>query len=164
MAVASVIPVSYLQYSCFCQDILVPFILDVRLPDDTIFWVMEEDFRFWPPGDDPDNADNYDKELLALLESRAAASSGGAGSSLPPSQDTAQAEAAPKRVETEYHTALTQGCSDEADEDQGFCQDVIDMMRIATMCHRHNMGERSFGSVGSQRSKVHHALDMAAPA
>ena len=161
MAVASVIPVSYLQYSCFCQDILVPFILDVRLPDDTIFWVMEEDFRFWPPGDDPDNADNYDKELLALLESRAAASSGGAGSSLPPSQDTAPT--AP-RVTTEYFTAFAGGYSDETEQDQGFCRDVVDMMRIATMCHRHNMGERSFGSVGSQRSKVHHALDMAAPA
>ena len=44
-------------------------------------------------------------------------------------------------MQTAYHTALTQGCSDEAEDDQGFCRDVVDMMRIATMCHRHSMGD-----------------------
>ena len=47
---------------------------------------MEEDFRFWPPGLDPDNADNYDEAVAALIATRQ--EQGGAGSSLPPSQET----------------------------------------------------------------------------
>ena len=139
MADASVVPVSQLQCSCFCQDILVPFITDRRMPEDTLFWICEEDFRFWPPGNDPDYADTYEKDVDTLFDKREM-EGGAAGSSLPPSQDTAQTEAAQERVQTEYHTALAQGCSDEAEDDQGFCRDVVDMMRIATMCHRRKMG------------------------
>ena len=120
------------------QDILVPFIMDSWLPEDTLFWICEEDFRFWPPGQDPDNADNYEKAVAALIETRE--KQGGAGSSLPPSQGTSLPPSQ-QRVATEYHTALTQGMSDEAEDDKGFCRDVVDMMRIATMCHRHHMGD-----------------------
>ena len=110
------------------------------MPDDTLFWICEEDFRFWPPGHDPDLADQYDKDLAALKKARE--QQGGAGSSLPPSEVTAQSSLPPnqERVQTEYHIALGQGCSDEAEDDQGFSREVIDMMRIATMCHRHKMG------------------------
>ena len=112
--------------------------LDVRLPEDTMFWIIEEDFRFWPPGEDPDNADNYEAAVRALIETRE--TQGGAGSSLPPSQSAAIPRGQ-ERVQTEYHTALRQGVSDEGEEDQGFSRDVVDMMRIATMCKRKGMGE-----------------------
>ena len=116
-----------------------PFILDTRLPEDTLFWIIEEDFRFWPPGQDPDNADNYDEEMWYLFHNVDA--QGGAESSLPPSQDTTSKEGKKEeRATTEYHTALPKGHSDESD-DQNFSQDVIDIMRIATMCHRVGMGE-----------------------
>ena len=140
MAVAIAVPVSYIQCSCSCQDILFPFMMDTRLPDDTLFWVMEEDFRFWPPGQDPDNADNYDACVAALIASREGQSSGGAGSSLPPSH-TAPRPRAQERPETEFHTALKQGNSDEMDDDLGMCRDVTDLMRIATMCKRKDMGD-----------------------
>ena len=79
MLVESVVSVSYLRCSCFCQDSLVPFILDSRLPDDTLFWIIEEEFRFWPPGEDPDHADDYDREYSSLLDARARAAHEAAG-------------------------------------------------------------------------------------
>ena len=110
--------------------------MDDRLPDDTIYWIIEEDFRFWPPGQDPDGADNH----WELVEERyKLPKEGGAGSSLPPSHDTAKTDEA--RVHTEFHMTHAAGHSDEGEENQGFCRDVIDMMRIATMCHRNGMGE-----------------------
>ena len=90
----------------------MPFVLDQRLPDDTLFWIMEEGFRFWAPRKDPDYADDNEGEYTILM---AAESSGeSSGSSLPPSQ--------------------------ESNENQGFSQDVRDMMRIATLCHRVGVG------------------------
>ena len=66
---------------------------------------------------------------------------GGAESSLPPSPDTtSKEEKKAERTTTEYHQALPKGHTDESD-DENFCQDVIDIMRIATMCRRYDMGE-----------------------
>ena len=66
---------------------------------------------------------------------------GGAESSLPPSPDTtSKEEKKAERTTTEYHQALPKGHTDESD-DENFCQDVIDIMRIATMCRRYGMGE-----------------------
>ena len=87
---------------------------------------------------DPDNAEDYELQYSALLDARSADDN--AGSSLPPSQGTSLPPSQ-QRVATEYHTALTQGMSDEAEDGKGFCRDVVDMMRIATMCHRHHMGD-----------------------
>ena len=101
---------------------------------------MEEDLRFWPPGLDPDNADNHDEAVAALIAPRQ--EQGGAGSSLPPSQETTTKKSEDQeRMETEFHTAHKQGHSDETEVDQGFSRDVVDVMRIATMCRRHEMGE-----------------------
>ena len=108
--------------------------MDARLPDNTIYWIIEEDFRFWPPGCDPDMADNYDKAVVSLVEARER--EGAAGSSLPPSSDTAQTDKGQQRVQTKYHTALPQGYSDEAEEEQGFCRDVVDMMHIERLLIR----------------------------
>ena len=41
--------------------------MDNRLPDDTLFWIMEEDFRFWPPHADPDHADDYEEDFCGLV-------------------------------------------------------------------------------------------------
>ena len=66
---------------------------------------------------------------------------GGAESSLPPSPDTtSKEEKKAERTTTEYHQALPKGHTDESD-DENFCQDVIDIMRIATMCRKYGMGE-----------------------
>ena len=66
---------------------------------------------------------------------------GGAESSVPPSPDTtSKEEKKAERTTTEYHQALPKGHTDES-EDENFCQDVIDIMRIATMCRRYDMGE-----------------------
>ena len=44
--------------------------LEFRLPEDTLFFVFEYDYRFWPQGEDPDSADNYNVRLDALLRER----------------------------------------------------------------------------------------------
>ena len=129
-----------LQFCNVCEDILLPFIMDSRMPDDTIFWVCEEDFRFWPPGCDPDNADNYKQAVENLMEKREWSELEESGSSLPPSQGLSLPPSQP-RAATQYHTSLTQGVSIEEDEDKGFSRDVVDLMRIATMCDREGMGD-----------------------
>ena len=57
--------------------------MDRRLPDDTLFMIFEEDFRFYPSGQDPDEADGYGERVLSLVVQRGHAASGGT-ESLPP--------------------------------------------------------------------------------
>ena len=61
------------------------FVIDQRMPGDTVFWIIEEDFRFWPPGKDPEIADDCEEQYEFLLGARAADDH--AGSSLPPSHE-----------------------------------------------------------------------------
>ena len=130
----------------------MPFVLDQRLPEDTLFWIMEEDFRFWPPQKDPDRADDYEEEYTILRAARSSHESSGSslppslgastsysGSRLPPWNETSKSKAQ-ERLSTQYHVALPKGDSREEDENQGFSQDVVDLMRIATMCHREGWG------------------------
>ena len=121
------------------------------MPDDTLFWILEEDFRFWPAGEDPDNADNYDDAVAALIAKREELG-GGASSSLPPNQETPWSSV-PERMASQFHTVHRQGNSNETEEEQGFFQDVADVMRIATMCNRHNMGEFIWLSWVPQKTK-----------
>ena len=147
------IPVRNPQCLCFPEDIIIPFALDKRLPDDTLFWIMEEDFRFWPPQNDPDDADAYEQEYTLLRSARS--SSEPSESSLPPSRGAyvgpmppshpPPPEAYPKsqgqeRLSTMNHTALGKGNSKEEMEFKGFSQDVVDLMRIATLCSREGWG------------------------
>ena len=123
----------------------MPFVMDKRLPEDTLFWIIEEDFRFWPPYKDPDEADDYEVEYLQLLLERSSppptqAASPDEGTSLPPSQRGRRPKGQ-ERLSTEYHTALPRGQSSEDRPNHGFTRDVCDMMRIATMCHRAGMGD-----------------------
>ena len=45
------------------QEVLVEFCADQRFHEDTLFFVVEEDYRFWPKGEDPDRCDDYDERL-----------------------------------------------------------------------------------------------------
>ena len=45
-------------------------VLDARMPEDVLFLVFEEDFRFWPHGEDPDSADDYKARLGEVLKKR----------------------------------------------------------------------------------------------
>ena len=129
----------------------MPFILDQRFPDDTLFWVCEEDFRFWPPGEDPDGADTYFEKLAALIKHRE--ESGSTGSSLPPTRKGKGKRKPSLPPESEYHTVRSKGHSDESELDQGFSRDVVDMMRIATMCSRNKMGHLIWVSWVPQKNK-----------
>ena len=148
------IPVRNPQCLCFPEDIVIPFALDKRLPDDTLFWIMEEDFRFWPPQKDPDDANDYEQEYTLLRSARS--SSEPSESSLPPSRGAyvgpmppshpLPPEAYPKskgqeRLSTMNHTALPKSNSKEEMEFKGFSQDVVDLMRIATLCSREGWGD-----------------------
>ena len=130
----------------------MPFVLDQRLPEDILFWIMEEDFRFWPSEKDPDRADDYEEEYTILRTARSSHESSGSslppslgvstsysGSRLPPWNETSKSKAQ-ERVSTQYHVALPKGDSREEDKNQGFSQDVVDLMRIATMCDRAGWG------------------------
>ena len=132
-----------------CQEILVPFVKDCRLPEDTLFWIIEEDFRFWPPGKDPDKADDYEKRFVKLVTDRTAQSK--AGMSLPPSQKgTGKGTSSPPsrrspegRFATDFLQTVARGSSksSEVDPNFGFSQDVADVMRIATMADRCRWGD-----------------------
>ena len=43
------------------EDHVLPFMLDKRMPEDTLYLVFEEDFRWWRPSEDPDSADEYER-------------------------------------------------------------------------------------------------------
>ena len=137
------------ETSWHTQEILYPFVTDPRLPEDTLFWIIEEDYRFWPPGQDRDKADNYEEEWGEMVESRTASQK--AGSSLPPShsssvKDEVEPTATPEkrrasRVATEYHERPTKGNSDMEEPNNGFSRDVADVVRMVTFAHRKKMGD-----------------------
>ena len=45
-------------------------IADARYPSDTVFLLFEEDYRFWPECEDPDNADQYQRRLQEVVQAR----------------------------------------------------------------------------------------------
>ena len=131
--------------------------MDNRLPDDTLFWIMEEDFRFWPPHADPDHADDYEEDFFGLVCDSFSHENEEAGAS---SSSTADARyrgpsywkkvaARPGayrpgpsgRQATRFFEAPVKGSSREDDPNFGFFRDVCDMVRIATLCHRRGVGD-----------------------
>ena len=40
------------------------------MPADTLCLIFEEDFRFWPGGEDPDNADDYRQRISQMAKLR----------------------------------------------------------------------------------------------
>ena len=49
---------------------MLPLANDRRLPSDTLFLVVEADYRFYPQGEDPDASDTYGDRLEALQEKK----------------------------------------------------------------------------------------------
>ena len=124
--------------------------LDKRLPDDILFLVMEEDFRWWPDHDDPDSADEYD--LLAATVAQTAKARKvrppSARGSKPPTGDEptafSQGGKAPpaKKATSEWHAGSYRGSlSASRGEDWGLKQEVADTIRICTFAHRKGMGD-----------------------
>ena len=72
---------------CSCQEILVPFTQDERMPEDCLYWILEEDFRFWPPGRDPDQADQDHVDFLQRDDESGGPGAGRGGWRLEPAAD-----------------------------------------------------------------------------
>jgi hypothetical protein len=141
---------------------------DQRLPDDTLFFIIEEDFRWYPEGEDPTGVDGYQARAAETKRKRDAMSK-----SLPPRHDTIALELPmpgqtsqeptawgkgkgkkkPTRVQTQYHQALPRGNSVMSHIDEGFHQNVVDLVRTATFAHRNGMGEIVWTSWVPQNKK-----------
>ena len=57
-------------YFPLLQDVIIPMVKDERMPEDVLFLLFEEDFRFWPQGEDPDRADDYKARLGEVLQKK----------------------------------------------------------------------------------------------
>ena len=134
-------------------------VLDARLPADVLFILFEEDFRFWPHGEDPDCADDYKARLSQVLQKRkrsrsrnklnkkqdtedTAPQTGSAGSSSTGAyRPDAKGKQKGKNIITEFHCIPTRGSTEMAALDDGLSGNVADLLRMATKCHRENMGD-----------------------
>ena len=79
-----------------CKDTIVPLGLDNRLPEDTLFMIFEEDFRFFPEGQDPDGADDYSERVMQLIMERGFEALKGS-ESLPPQSQNSSSSSLPRR-------------------------------------------------------------------
>ena len=127
------------------KDAIVPFGLDKRLPPDTLYMVFEEDYRFFPPGEDPDGADTYGQRVIKMMSKRAEAAQSSespppqTSESLPP-QGKSSGKGKPK-PESRFHASASRGSSDLADdENEGFSSNLADLVRHATVAHRLGWG------------------------
>ena len=123
-------------------------ICDHRFPDDTLFMLFEEDYRFWPIGEDPDGVDDYPERLKKAMKRQQDTK---AGAYRPdtwtdgPAAGGAKGEAAKGRakgirVAGEFHyVPMRQSTTTEVDG--GLRQEVADLIRIATFCNRNRMGD-----------------------
>ena len=64
-----------------CKDVVTPLCLDARLPVDTLYMVFEEDYRFFPEGQDPDGIDDYKRRVIKKVVQRGVATLHGSSSS-----------------------------------------------------------------------------------
>jgi hypothetical protein len=128
---------------------------DHRMPDDTLWFIIEEDFRWYPVGQDPGKCDGYLSRADSTKKLR-----DGVWKSLPPrgtiALDMQQSGPDPReptasgkgkgkkkavRPQTEYHQALPRGYSMGGHVDEGFQQNVADLVRTATFASRQGIGE-----------------------
>ena len=150
-----------------CKDTIVPLGLDNRLPEDTLFMIFEEDFRFFPEGQDPDGADDYSERVMQLIMERGFEALKGSESlppqsqnsssskdkqqgseSLPPqsqskssSQGKSSGKGSKPKPESRFFSTASRESSDLKDEEnEGFSSNVADLVRWATVAHRHKMG------------------------
>ena len=142
--------------SCVCigsilrsQDVVCELICDHRFPDDTLFMIFEEDYRFWPIGEDPDHCDDYHDRLEDVLKRGRAKTSGAYRPDQyedDPAASGAKGEAAKGkakgfRVAGKWHYTPQRGSTDLDENNEGLNEEVADLIRIATLCHRNKMGD-----------------------
>ena len=111
--------------------------------------VFEEDYRFWPAGEDPQQCDDYAERLQDLLAQEEALNNSGA---YRPEEHDDSAAAGAKgeaakgrqkgiRVAGKYHHTPQRHSTDDQDDDDGLNQEVADLIRMATFAHRQKCGE-----------------------
>ena len=124
--------------------------MDRRLPDDTLFMIFEEDFRFYPSGEDPDEADGYGERVISLVVRRGFSALSGV-ESLPPRSDSRSRSPRRKefggkgqgkrKPESRFHHTSSRGSSDRDDRTcEGFSSNLADLVRDGTIAHRKRMG------------------------
>ena len=130
-----------------CKDVLTPMCLDKRLPADTLFMVFEEDYRFFPEELDPDGCDDYGKRVVKMLSDRAFAAQQQFES--PPHERPSASSSGGKssgkggkpKPESRFHSTASRGSSNLQDDvNEGFSSNLADLVRWATVAHRHKMG------------------------
>ena len=131
------------------QDVICELICDHRFPDDTLFMIFEEDYRFWPVGEDPDQCDDYAERLRKLMK----ASRNKSGAYRPddegfedPAAAGAKGEAAKGRAKGfrqsgDLHFTDQRAPTIPREQNEGLKQEVADLIRIATMCNRRRCGD-----------------------
>ena len=124
----------------------MPLALDSRLPLDCLFMIFEEDFRFWPVNQDPDLID-YDKRVMSLLKFRKERASSSNQGSLPPlEEDTplppwrSTKRRGQEKPEGRFFSSATRGSSEPTAKDEGYTENVADLVRWATVAHREGCG------------------------
>ena len=131
------------------KEVLCDFIMDARFPGDTLFIVMEEDYRFWPAGEDPQGCDNYHERLQQLLQEEDDMRRSGA---YRPDEEDFSVEAGGEgehakgrgrgiRLAGKYHHTPVRASTTLSDPNHGLQQEVADLIRMATFASRQNQGE-----------------------
>ena len=108
--------------------------------------VFEEDFRFWPENQDPDLFD-YEKRVRGLLAFRKGTASSSQQSLPPAGQEDAAVPPwrstkgrGKEKPETRFWAAATRGSSEPTAKDEGYHENVADLVRWATVAHRKECG------------------------
>ena len=136
-------------------------VLDKRMPEDTLWLILEEDFRFWPQGEDTDGSDDYKVRMKEVMKRRKRSRSrnkipkgrGSVAHELPAetaassSHDGAyrpsdvNGKGKTNNVVTQHHYTPVRGRTDQDVPNDGMSSNVADIIRMATMCHRQKMGD-----------------------
>ena len=130
---------------------------------DTLFFIFEEDYLFYPENLDEPNA--YQARVRKLITAR---NEKGSGKQNPPPPRGFEgkgsgSEGGKTRPQTCFHAAAARGSNDPAQLDEGFNENIADLVRLATFAHRKSCGD--FIWVGwcpesKSRSKIHHGSHL----
>ena len=129
------------------QDVVFPYMVDTRIPEDTLFFLCEEDFRFWPEKMDwvPSYAARADKVVdqgPRCPTGEPTATRRRAGEETPADRRHPGKGKGKTPVRgTSYHQTQERGNVDPtAGPNWGLSQEVADCIRIATFAHRQKVG------------------------
>ena len=109
--------------SGICKEVVTPCVWTRGCPSlDTLFMVFEEDYRFFPEGQDPDGCDDYGKRLVNMIVDRAFTAAQGSGSPPPqsPSPSSSRGKSSGKggkpKPDSRFHLTFSRGSSNLQDE------------------------------------------------